>query len=371
VTGWSLFRQQVRCICRKELLAIWKDKAFRQILVVPVLVLGIVFGYTATFNVENVTYAVLDQSHSEASTSLLATLDGTHFFHRVADLQNTSQIQDPIDREEAMVVLSIPADFATKLQQGERAPLQIITDGRNTMTASLASAYTGRVVQQWQAARTGQRPPLSVDARTWFNPNQLTLWYFAPGILGMMVFAQVIMLAGMSVAREREEGTFEQLLVTPSSPLVLLIGKAFPPVLVGLLQGTILLLLDLFWFQVPFEGSVLTLYLVLFIYLLSSTGIGLSISSLCSSMQQVQVYAYVYLIPNCLLSGVATPVRNMPQFLQILTYADPLRFALDAIRRIYFEGAGMTVIFWDLVPMTIVAILTLWMAGVLFRKNLA
>lgn len=115
---------------------------------------------------------------------------------------------------------------------------------------------------------------------------------------------------------------------------------------------------------------MLTLYLVLFIYLLSSTGIGLSISSLCSSMQQVQVYAYVYLIPNCLLSGVATPVRNMPQFLQILTYADPLRFALDAIRRIYFEGAGLTTIFWDLVPMTIVAILTLWLAGVLFRKNL-
>ncbi len=114
----------------------------------------------------------------------------------------------------------------------------------------------------------------------------------------------------------------------------------------------------------------MTLYLVLFIYFLSSTGIGLSISSVCSSMQQVQVYTYVYLIPNALLSGVATPVRNMPQFLQILTYADPLRFALDAIRRIYFEGAGFTVIAWDLVPMSIVAVLTLWLAAVLFRKNL-
>ncbi|WP_308664067.1 ABC transporter permease [uncultured Acidaminococcus sp.] len=370
MTPWQLFCQQVRYICRKELLAIWKDKAFRQILVVPTLVLGVIFGYTATFNVEDVTYAVLDQSHSEASTSLLATLDGTRFFHRVADLQNTAQLKDPIDREEAMVVLAIPSDFEEKLARGEKAPLQVITDGRNTMTASLASAYTSRVVQQWLEARTGQKPPLSVETRTWFNPNQLTLWYFAPGILGLMSFSQVILLAGMSVAREREEGTFEQLLVTPASPLVLLIGKAFPPVLVGLLQGTMLLLLDLFWFQVPFEGSYLTLYLVLLVYFLSSTGIGLSISSVCSSMQQVQVYTYVYLIPNALLSGVATPVRNMPQFLQILTYADPLRFALDAIRRIYFEGAGLGTIAPDLLPMAVVAVLTLWLAAVLFRKNL-
>ena len=370
MSPWQLFCQQVRCICRKELLAIWKDKAFRYVLVIPTLVLGVVFGYTATFNVENVTYAVLDQSHSEASTSLLATLNGTRFFQRVADIQNTAQIQEPIDQEKVMVVLSIPADFEEKLARGEKAPLQVITDGRNTMTASLASAYTSRVVQQWLEARTGQHPPLSVEARTWFNPNQLTLWYFAPGILGLMSFAQVILLAGMSVAREREEGTFEQLLVTPAPPLVLLIGKAFPPVLVGMMQGTLLLLLDLFWFQVPFEGSYLTLYLVLFIYFLSSTGIGLSISSVCSSMQQVQVYTYVYLIPNALLSGVATPVRNMPQFLQFLTYGDPLRFALDAIRRIYFEGAGLGAIALDLLPMTVVAVLTLWLAAVLFRKNL-
>ena len=118
MNAWQLFCQQVRFICRKELLAIWKDKAFRYVLVIPTLVLGVVFGYTATFNVENVTYAVLDQSHSEASTSLLATLDGTHFFYRVADLQNSSQIQGPIDREEAMVVLSIPADFEEKLARG-------------------------------------------------------------------------------------------------------------------------------------------------------------------------------------------------------------------------------------------------------------
>lgn len=268
------------------------------------------------------------------------------------------------------MVLVIPQDFSQRLERGEKAPLQVITDGRNTMTANLASAYTGRVVQQWMAERSGRRPPMSVEARTWFNPNQLTLWYFAPGILGLMSFAQVILLAGMSVAREREEGTFEQLLVTPASPAVLLIGKAVPPVVVGLMQGTILLLIDLFWFRVPFEGSYLTLYIVLFIYFLSSTGIGLSISSVCSSMQQVQVYTYVYLIPNALLSGVATPVRNMPQVLQILTYADPLRFALDAIRRIYFEGAGLSTIAFDLLPMTITAAITLVLAGKLFRKNL-
>lgn len=370
MTAWNLFWQQVKVMCRKEILAILKDKSFRNILVVPVLILGIFFGYAATFNVEFVSYGVLDESHSEASAELLSMLDGTGFYHRVVTFQNESQIADPLDTEDIMLALVIPQDFERKLETGEAAPIQVITDGRNTMTASLASAYTSRVVQAFQEQRTGQHPPLTVESRTWFNPNQLTRWFFAPGILGLMSFSQVLLLAGMSVAREREEGTFEQLLVTPASPVVLLIGKAFPPVVVGMLQGTMLLLLDLWWFQVPFEGSYLAFYLVLFIYLLSSTGIGLSISSLCSTMQQVQVYVYVYLIPMALLSGVATPIRNMPRALQILTYLDPLRFALDAMKRIYFEGAGLGTVAYDLVPMVLISAVTLTIAGKLFRENL-
>ncbi len=368
--GWALLCQQVKCMCRKEIQAILKDKAFRNVLVVPILVLGIFFGYAANFNVEFVSYGVLDQSHSEASVSLLSMLDGTGFYHRVTTFQNERQIAAPLDNEEIMMALVIPKDFAERLNRGERAPIQVITDGRNTMTASLASAYTARVVQNWQEKRTGRHAPLTVESRTWFNPNQLTRWFFAPGILGLLSFSQVLLLAGMSVAREREEGTFEQLLVTPASPLVLLIGKAFPPVVVGMLQGTILLLLDLWWFQVPFSGSYLGFYIVLFVYLLSSTGIGLSISSLCKTMQQVQVYVYIYMIPMALLSGVATPIQNMPVALQYLTYINPLRFALDAMRRIYFEGATLFTVGYDLLPMVVISTLTLTIAAKLFRENL-
>ena len=152
MTGWKLFWYQVKCICRKEFLAIMKDKAFRRILVIPVIFTGILFGYAATFNVTYISYGVLDQSHSEASASLLARLDGTGFFHRAATLQNASQIAAIMDTEQAMMVLAIPQDFTQRLERGEKARLQLITDGRNTMTASLASAYTGRVVASWAPA---------------------------------------------------------------------------------------------------------------------------------------------------------------------------------------------------------------------------
>lgn len=366
----AMFWRQVKYMCWKELLATLKDPRFRWVLILPAILMGFLFGYAANFNIENITYAVLDQSQSKASTTLLAALDGTSFYHRVATLQSSSQIQDPINDESAMMVIVIPEDFVSRLESGSNAPIQIITDGRNTMTASLSAEYTMRIVEQWMEDQSGMTSPISVDSRTWFNPNQITRWFFMPGILGIMSFIQVILLAGLSVAREREEGTFEQLLVTPSSPIVILIGKACPPILIGMLQATILLAISLFWFKVPFQGSFVSFYIALFVFFLSSTGVGLSISSFCKNMQQVQVYTMLYMVPMGILSGIATPIRNMPQFLQYLTYINPLRFALDAIRRIYLEGATLWQVSYNFIPMVIIAAITLCTAAYLFRHNL-
>ena len=173
-----------------------------------------------------------------------------------------------------------------------------------------------------------------------------------------------------SVAREREQGTFDQLLVTPLSPTIILIGKAAVPVLMGMIQSTLVLLISLFWFRIPMAGSPLTLWAVLFVFTLSTTGIGLSISSISSSMQQVMVYCLLLLMPMILLSGNITPVANMPEILQIITYADPLRFALDSVWRIYLEGCGLADVAHNFVPMLGVAAVTFPLAGWLFRHNL-
>lgn len=363
-----LFWQHIKAISWKELLVTFNNPVDRRILMLPVLIQGFLFGYSATFNLDSAPYALLDMSKSAASTDLAAHFSASSSLACVRVLSSTAGIADAIDSGDAMLVIVIPPDFANKLSRGEKSPIQTIADGRNTMTAGLAIGYVNRIVAAWNKERSGAAVELL--ARTWYNPTQNTRWNFLPGLIGMISFTQVVMLAGLSVARERELGTFDQLLVTPLSPTEILIGKALPPTIIGLFQSTALLLIARFWFDIPFAGSLPLFYLTLFIFILSSTGIGLTISAIADNMQQVLVYVFVLLLPLALLSGIVTPIRNMPEALQLLTYADPLRFAVESIRRIYLEGAGFTDIAPNFIPMLAVAAVTLPLAGWLFRHKI-
>ena len=365
------FWRKIKFIIVKEFLATIKDPLTRTVLFVPIIVESILFGYAATFNLNAVPYAVLDQSHSSYSTELIAKLDGTGIFERTRSLTSSAQIADSIDSGDAMLVISIPQDFADKLAAGQTADVQLIMDGRNTTTAAVASGYVSDIVTAYNTMLREGQQPLEVQSISWFNPNLITRWMFIPAMLSLLSLLQVIMLAGLSVAREREQGTFDQLLVTPISPLQILIGKAIPPIIIGLIQITFVLLVSLLWFRIPLSGSILALYVTLTIFLISCVGIGLSISAISDNMQQVMVYCFVLLLPMALLSGFATPVRNMPEALQYATYANPLRFAIDACRRIYLEGCTLAQVSYDFLPMIIVAVITLPTAAWLFRNKLS
>lgn len=364
------FLLRISYICRKELLTSLKDPATKALLVFPVLIQSVLFGYAATYDLDNVPYACIDQSRSKTSADFLAKLDGTGVFYRVQTLTNASNIAQSIDSDAALMVISIGPDFESKLAMGAAAPVQVITDGRNTMTSAVALGYINDIVAELNAERSGGSPMITIQPIAWYNPNLTTRWSFLPGIIATMSLIQVLMHAGLSVAREREQGTFDQLLVAPLSPLEILIGKAVPPLLIGLLQSTFVLLVCMFWFNIPMNGSVVTLYLTLFIFTISCIGIGLSISAISASMQQVMVYSFVLLMPMILLSGLATPVRNMPEALQILTYANPMRFAIESVRRIYLEGSGVIDIAHNFLPMLAVAVVTLPLAAWLFRNKL-
>lgn len=370
MTGFRLYWAQFLVMCRKELYAIFGNKVTCGVILIPCIILGFVLGYAANYNLEDAPYAVLDQSQSQTSTELLSRLDGTSLFHRVANLSNQNDINELMDNSDIVAAIVIPEDLETRLDQGEAAPVQVITDGRNIVTANLASAYISRIISQYNLDRSGVRSPVTLDVRTWFNPNQITRWFFMPGIIGMMSFIQVFLLAGLSVAREREEGTFEQLLVAPVSPMIILFGKAIAPMVVGFIQCTIIFMISYFWFRVPFQGSYPAFYLALLFYVLSSTGMGLAISAVSKNMQQVIVYVIVLMVPMALLSGIITPIRNMPEFLQIITYADPLRFALELLRRIYNEGATLSQLAFNFVPLTVISIVSLLSAAYLFRHHL-
>ena len=364
-----LFFTHLYCLGHKELLAILKDPRMRIALIMPVFTQGLLFGYVANYNLDSVPYAVVDASRSEASQSLIAHFDGSPAFSRTATLAVPAEIEPLINSETILMALIIPADFEARLARGETAPVEVITDGRNALTSTLATGYAAAIIARWNAERLHAAPAITLTSRTWYNENQITRWTFLPSIIAMISFVQVIMLAGLSIAREREQGTFDQLLVTPLAPVEILIGKALPPMLIGLVQSTLLLLISLFWFEIPFAGSFLTLYLTLFLFILSSTGIGLCVSAIARSMQQVLVYLFVLLLPLALLSGIATPVANMPRILQILTYIDPLRFAVEAIRRVYLEGAVAADLIGDYIPLLLIAAFTLPLAMWLFRKR--
>ncbi len=361
---------QIVALCRKEIIALLKDPANRVILIGPALIQSMLFGYAATFDLKQVPYAVLDQSHSAASTEFLAKLDGTGIFQREATLTNANQIAHVIEEGRVLMAVSIPADFAERLASNRQAPVQVILDGRNSTTAGAAAGYINSVTAGFNKER-GAAAPVTVVRRAWFNPNLDSRWQIMPAMVATLSMLQTLLLAALSVAREREQGTFDQLLVTPLTPLQILVGKAVPSVLVGVLQSTIVLLIVRFWFEIPMAGSLWLFYLGLFSFTGASVGIGMSISALSLNMQQAMLYTFLVIMPFTLLSGLITPVRNMPEVLQILTYANPLRFGVDLVRRVYLEGAGLFDVAHDFVPLVVVAALTLPLAAWLFRHRLA
>ena len=362
---------KLRVICKKEFLVILKDQTSRIIFTAPIIVQAILFGYAATYNLDSVPYACIDNSRSKTSVEFLSKLDGTGIFKRVETLFNSNEISRIIDSNRAMLVITIDSDFEKKIENGELAPIQVITDGRNSMTSAVALGYVNSIVEEFNYEKSEKSRLIDIKTRVWYNPNLITRWSFLPGMIIALSLVQILMLSGLSVAREREQGTFDQLLVTPLSSTEILIGKAVPPIVIGIMQVTAVIFLCIFWFKIPISGSILTIYLTVLIFMISCVGIGLSISAISESMQQVMVYTFVIIMPMVLLSGLATPVRNMPKILRIITYANPMRFGVETIRRVYLEGATLYQVAYNFIPMIIVAILTLSIATWLFRNKLA
>ena len=358
-------------LTRKEFLAILADPANRVTLIAPVFIQAVLFGYAASYDVNHVDYAVLDQSRSQSSQQVLAHLDGSGIFKRTADLQNNQQIQQVINDRTALAVITIPADFEDKLNRQESSPIQVILDGRNSSTASMAGSYISSVVGQVNQERLGSNSAITVQARTWYNPNVESRWGIMPSLIATLSMMQTLLLSALSVAREREQGTFDQLLVTPYTPTQIMIGKAIPPIIIGVIQSSIILAIILFWFQIPMNGSLALLYFGLFAFNIAVVSVGLSISAIALNMQQAMLYTFFLIMPLTLLSGLLTPVQNMPEVLNWLTYANPLRFGIDLVQRVYLEGASFAQVKWDFVPMLVLAIITLPLAAWLFRNRLS
>lgn len=361
---------QVRALIRKELLVLMKDPVSRSILIAPVIIQAFLFGYAASFDLRYVPYAVMDSCNCKASTELFTHLDSTGMFIRAMTLTSQSQIEDAVVTGKVVAAINIPSDFATKLSSGQTAPGELILDGRNSMTASLAGAYISSIATNYGASITGQKSAVSVDTRSWYNPTLDSRWNILIALIASLSLLQTMMMAAFSVARERERGTFDQLLVTPLTPPQILVGKAVPSIIIGVAQSTLIFLIVQFWFGIHIVGSVGLLYLGLLFFNVAAVCIGLSISALCTNMQQAMLWSFLLIVPFVLLSGFVSPIANMAVGVRYLTYLNPLRFGLEIVKRVYLEGAVLGDIWMEFIPLTLMAAVCLPIAGWLFRHKL-
>jgi ABC-2 type transport system permease protein len=358
----------------KEFLALLKDTRSRTVIVVPPILQLIVFGYAATYDLARVRYALYNEDHGFASRRFVAALRGSPVFSEIATLTSSAPIDSLISDRDVALVVRIGPHFTRDLLAGRPADVQVLVDGRNSNTALLIVGYVGRLAErfnrEWHGLPESGRLPGDLRVRSWFNPNLESRWFVVPGIVGLLTLVVSLLVTSLSVAREREAGTFDQLLVTPLTPAHILLGKALPGVVIGLAEASFIVLVAVFWFHVPLRGSLWALYAGLFLFVLSSVGVGLMISSLAVTQQQGLLGAFVFLVPAVILSGFATPIENMPGYLQVLTLLNPLRYFLVIIRGTFLKGGHPGLFMDQYWPMAVIAAVALFAAAMLFRRRI-
>lgn len=366
--------RRILALTIKEFLTLLKDKRSRVVIFVPPLIQLLVFGYAATFDLKHVPFAVFNEDRGIVSRDMVAAFRGSPSFVEVAHLAQDKEIAPMVDSKQALMVIRIGPRFSADLLSGRSAPVQIIVDGRNSNTAQLVVNYAQSIVKrfntEWIARHGGNPPPAHIEMRAWFNPNLESRWFFIPGIVGLLTLLVTMLVTALSVAREREQGTFDQLLVTPLRPGEILLGKALPSFLIGMTEATLITLIAVFWFDIPLLGSLLTLYTGIVLFLLSAIGLGLMISSLAVTQQQGLLGAFFFLVPAIILSGFATPIENMPPLVQDLTLLNPMRYFLVVLRGVFLEGMPFHLLIQPFVAMASIGVVALAIAAWLFRHRM-
>lgn len=364
--------QRVLALSIKELLALLRDAASRAVLIGPPIIQLLVFGYAATFELSHVPFVVYNQDQGQLSRDFIARFVGSPNFELIRSVQNQNALQQSIDDKSALMALDIGPTFSSDIERGLTTHVQLILDGRDSNTAGRAMGYSQSIVSAFNEAQVARRggtlPSTVVLDRALFNPNLDSHWFIIPGICGILTLLESMLAAGLSVAREREMGTFDQLLVTPMGPTEILLGKALPGFLIGAAEGSLVIIVSIFWFRVPFTGSLLGLYAGLLCFLLATVGIGLMISSLARTQQQALLGVFLFMVPAIVLSGFATPIANMPQAVQYITLLDPLRYFLIVLRESFLQGGGVGLYWHQFWPLAMIGAATMIAAGSLFRR---
>jgi len=354
----------------KELLQLKRDPKIVPILFIAPVVQLTILGYAATTDVRRVELAVCDLDRSPASRTLVDAFTSSTYFREVVSVPSQDLLDPWLDSGRARIALTIPADYSSERTAGRPVEVQLIADGSDAMSGTLGLSYAQSTLQHI-AEQQGFRLPVELRPKVLYNPDLVSRYYMVPGVLAMILMIMTMMLTSMALVRETETGTMEQLLVTPLTPGAIIIGKLVPYALVGAVEISSALLVVLFWFRVPLNGSLAVLALLTAPFMLCTLGLGLLVSTLARTQQQaMMISTFVFMMPQIYLSGFVFPIQNMPEAFQWVTYVIPLRYYVSVLRGVFLKGVGLDVLWPEGLALLAIGTTILLLSRIRFRQRL-
>jgi ABC-2 type transport system permease protein len=382
--------RRIREILRKEFRQMLRDPRMRSMLIGPPLIQLLVFGYAVNLDVENSRIGWMDQDRTPASRDLHDVFQGSRSFQITATPASDAEVQQLLDHGRVDAVVRVLPGFGRDIERGKTAQVQILVDGSNSNTASIVAANAGGAVASYGngvlAIEMRQRlvgrtmaaggpvnlevPVLTARSRVWFNPDLRSRNYFVPGVVVNIITLITLSLTAMAIVREREIGTMEQLMVTPIRPVELILGKTLPFALIGLVDVLLITGAAMLVFHVPLRGSLLLLLFASILFLLTTLGVGLFISTICHTQQQAMMSSFFFFNPAFMLSGFTFPIRNMPAPVQYLTYLNPVRYMMEIVRGLFLKGTGVSTLWPQMLALAILGSTILTLSVLRFHKRL-
>ncbi len=374
--------ERIHTILIKEFKQVFRDPRMRALIFISPVLQVLIFGYAATTDVKNIPTAVYDLDNSVASRDIVRAFSYSRYFNIRHHVYDDRAARDLIDRSKVSVVLRFNHGFARDLEAGKAAQLQVIVDGTDSNTASIVLSYASRIIQKYASSAAKERanmilqremllPSVELRDRAWFNENLESRNYYIPGVIALIVTLTSILLTAMAIVREKEIGTMEQLIVSPIRPIELILGKIAPFAVISFIDLAFIACVGALWFKVPIRGSILLLILSTCIYLLTTLGAGLFISTISSTQQEASMSMFLFLFPVNLLSGFMFPITSMPLAAQYITVINPLRYYLEILRGIFLKGIGINILWPQLLALLVIGISVITLSSLRFHKRLA
>jgi ABC-2 type transport system permease protein len=380
--------ERIRHILIKELRQAFREPRMRALLIAPPLLQLLIFGYAVNLDIENARLAWIDRDGSSQSRDLYHRFAGSPNFEIAFHPADDREAQLLLDRGRVQAIVHVPPGFGRDILRGKETEIQVLLDGTNSNSAGIIASYTANIIARYSAQAVAhtmdgalvgrteagavdrRMAAVSAESRVWFNPDLRSRNFYVPGVIVNIILIVTTMLTALAIVREKEIGTMEQLMVTPIRPVELMIGKMLPFALVGLVNTAMITVAAFLVFKVPFEGSVLVLGISACLFLLTTLGTGLLISTVSHTQQQAMMASFFFVLPAIMLSGFAFPIRNMPGPVQYLSYLNPMRYFIDIVRGVFLKGSGFDIHWPEMAAMLLFGVAIIAFSALRFHKKL-